>query len=89
MPFSQDMWHRLAQDTKLSPRQKQIMSLLLKGYSDKQIVRELNIGLPTVRTHMTRLFAKAGACDRCELIIHYVKLARVLCSSVKCPLMQE
>jgi DNA-binding NarL/FixJ family response regulator len=89
MPFNENMWHRLAQETKLSPRQKQIVALLFKGYSDKQIAKELDIRLPTVRTHMTRLFAKAGVCDRCELLIYFFKLGRALCSSVPCPLMQQ
>jgi DNA-binding NarL/FixJ family response regulator len=89
MPFSKDVLDHLAKQTGLSPRQKQILALLFKGCSDKEIAQELDIRLPTVRTHMTRLFAKCGAGDRCELIIQFFKQARQLCASAKCPLREN
>jgi len=70
----------------LSPRQDQIVALLFKGYGDKQIALELGLSLPTVRTHMTRLFGKIGVSDRCNLLIHFFKLAQTVCDSVDCPL---
>lgn len=86
MPFSKSMWAQLAKETGLSPRQEQIVLLLFKGYSDKQIAHDLGIGMPTVRTHMSRLFTKLDASDRCELLIRFFKESRRLCHSVDCPL---
>jgi DNA-binding NarL/FixJ family response regulator len=86
MPFSNAMCEFLAKEKKLSPRQKQIVSLLFKGCSDKQIAHQLDICVPTVRTHMSRLFAKVGASDRSELLIHFFKDARRMCKCPTCPL---
>ena len=59
----------LMQRLNLAPRQTEIVTHLLVGKADKQIAREMNIAVPTVRTHMSRLFRKFGASDRVELIL--------------------
>ncbi len=51
----------LTKELTLPPRQMEIVRLLLGGLGDKQIASRLGIALPTVRTHMGRLFAKVGA----------------------------
>ncbi|MBN1360477.1 MAG: helix-turn-helix transcriptional regulator [Sedimentisphaerales bacterium] len=53
----------------LSKRQGEIVRCLLRGKSDKQISAVLGISVPTVRTHMSRLFRKFGVNDRVELIL--------------------
>jgi len=53
----------------LSPRQTEVVTHLLSGKADKQIAREMNITVPTVRMHMGRLFREFGAHDRVELIL--------------------
>ena len=63
-------WAQLTQKLELTPRQAEIVQHLLLGKSDKQIARELSISVPTVRTHMGRLFQKLGLRDRVELILH-------------------
>ena len=68
--FSEDEWRALANGLSLSPRQGEIIRLLLKGYSDKQVAMELDIAIPTVRTHLSRLFLKFSLQDRNELILH-------------------
>jgi DNA-binding CsgD family transcriptional regulator len=67
--FKRDEWQRLAQELALSPRQSDVMYLLLTGKSDKQISKEAGIALPTVRTHFGRLFQKFNVQDRSELIL--------------------
>ncbi len=67
--FKKDEWQRLAEELALSPRQSDIMYLLLTGKSDKQISKEAGIALPTVRTHFGRLFQKFNVQDRSELIL--------------------
>jgi DNA-binding NarL/FixJ family response regulator len=86
MPFTDCALDFVAKEVGLSPRQKQIVVLLLKGYADKQIAQELGICLPTVRTHMSRLFAKCNACDRCDLLIHLFMDARRASKCEECPL---
>ena len=67
--FSDREWTRTQQELGLSPRQAQIVRLVLQGNADKQIAQELNISLATVRTHMRRLFEKFDLSDRLELTL--------------------
>ena len=65
--------HDLCQCFGLTQREAQVCSLVLQGYSDKEIARQLSIGFPTVRTHLGHTFSKAGVVSRAELI-HQVSL---------------
>jgi len=67
--FERDEWRQIAEDLTLSPRQSDVLYLLLTGKSDKQISKEAGIALPTVRTHFGRLFQKFNVQDRSELIL--------------------
>jgi DNA-binding NarL/FixJ family response regulator len=44
----------------LSPRQRQMLELIARGYSNKEIARELDLALGTVKVHVTALFLKLG-----------------------------
>jgi DNA-binding NarL/FixJ family response regulator len=67
--FSCSEWLQLKSDLSLSGRQAAVIQQLFLGHSDKQIAKELCIAVPTVRTHLNRLFLRFGAQDRCELMI--------------------
>jgi DNA-binding NarL/FixJ family response regulator len=84
--LSQREWDHLAEQFALPPRQQEIVQLLFRGLGDKQMATKLGIALPTVRTHMGRLFAKLGARDRSEVLLRMFLESRRLCSTVKCPL---
>ena len=45
---------------KVSPREQQILNLLVQGCSNKEIGGQLNIGLHTVKQHLRMLFVRAG-----------------------------
>lgn len=49
-------------------RQREIIGLLAKGKSNKQIADELKIALPTVKNHLSVLFRKFGVQNRVELL---------------------
>jgi len=70
--FSESEWSILLDELSLSPRQREVTQHLFSGLSDKQIARELKIAIPTVRTHLTRLFSRFDVHDRNELILHVV-----------------
>jgi len=38
------------------------------GASNKQLALELNVGLPTIKTHLINLFRKTGVTSRTELV---------------------
>lgn len=51
----------------LTPRERQVLELLVAGLSNQQIADELHIGLTTVKTHVGSLYAKSGASSRVQL----------------------
>lgn len=54
--------------TGLTPKERQIALLLRQGASNKQLAQELEIGLPTIKTHLINLFRKTGVSSRTELV---------------------
>lgn len=52
----------------LTPRERQIALLLRDGASNKELARALELGLPTVKTHLLNLFRKQGVSNRTELV---------------------
>ena len=83
--FTPQAWNELKQDLSLSRRQADVVEQLLQGRSDKQIARELQMSVPTVRTHLCRLFSRFGVEDRCELIVHVYARSREKCMACVCP----
>jgi DNA-binding NarL/FixJ family response regulator len=76
--FSKGEWNALiaSGSVDLSPRLSEIAYRLTCGYSDRQIGLDLGIKLPTVRTHMGRLFSKLGVQDRQEVALFFFRLHR-------------
>ncbi len=68
--FTDEQWARLTDQLLLPPRQKQVIRLLLDGRSDKQIADEIGLAVPTVRSHLGRIYAKFSVQDRTELVIY-------------------
>jgi DNA-binding NarL/FixJ family response regulator len=56
----------------VSPREQQVLSLLVQGCSNKEIGSRLNISLRTVKQHLRTLFLRAGIREGAKR----VKLAR-------------
>ena len=83
--FSRREWDELRSYFKFSPRQAQIVQGLFSCMSDKQIARELNISVSTVRMHLTHLFMKNQVADRNELVLHIFSHFRQTCRSLGCP----
>ncbi len=51
----------------LTPRERQIATLAARGWRNKEIARELNIGAATVAFHMSNALEKLGIAKRSEL----------------------
>jgi two-component system nitrate/nitrite response regulator NarL len=54
----------------LSPREREIISLIGEGLKNQQIAERLFLSETTVRHHLTSIFSKLGVSDRLELIIY-------------------
>jgi DNA-binding CsgD family transcriptional regulator len=50
-----------------SEREKELIPLILSGMGNQQIADELHISLATVKTHLNKIFKKAGVKSRFEL----------------------
>jgi len=55
--------HSPAQET-LSAREREILTLVARGASNKEIARTLHLSEATVKSHLLHLFAKLGVSDR-------------------------
>ncbi|MGN6751400.1 MAG: response regulator [Intrasporangium sp.] len=53
----------------LTPRETEVLVLIAHGRSNGEIATELYLSEPTVKTHVTRIFAKLGARDRVHAVV--------------------
>ena len=63
---------RLAHEA-LTPRELEVLQGLAKGYSNKEIMDELDISEGTVKLHLSNLRRKLNASDRTQALINGVK----------------
>jgi len=62
-----------ARDTGLTPRELEVVRLIVAGCRDQEIADTLFLSRRTVQTHVTHLFAKLGANTRAEVAAHAVR----------------
>jgi DNA-binding CsgD family transcriptional regulator len=64
----------------LSTREAEVARLVMRGYAEQNIARELCISSHTVRSHLKRTYSKVGARGRCEFLMRvfgtYLSLCR-------------
>jgi DNA-binding NarL/FixJ family response regulator len=59
---------RAAGGEPLSAREREVVELVARGTSNREIARELFISEATVKTHLTHLYAKLGVKDRAAAV---------------------
>lgn len=73
----EDQWTRIAEEIaqeKLSPREIDVLKLLMDGDSNKQVARKLNIAEPTVKCHVKSILRKLNARNRFEAAMWAMKM---------------
>jgi DNA-binding NarL/FixJ family response regulator len=58
-----------AQPFGLTPREREVLSLVVEGCGNKEIARRLAVSEETIKHHLTRMFDKVGAANRLELAL--------------------
>lgn len=56
-------------DASLSPREREVLQLLVQGKSNKEIAKQLGIAEATVKCHFRVIFMRMGVTDRTQAIV--------------------
>lgn len=59
-------------DSLLTPREEQVVALVVEGLSNRPIAIELNLSEHTVKKYLFRIFEKLGISSRVELVLYAV-----------------
>jgi len=57
----------------LTVRERQLISLMVRGLSNKELAHALQVGVGTVKVYLSRVFKKVGVRDRYELALYALK----------------
>jgi DNA-binding NarL/FixJ family response regulator len=68
---------RAGEQTLLSPRETEVLTLVARGLANKQIARELVVTESTVKTHMSGIFQKLGLVSRTQLALYAARTGLV------------
>lgn len=72
-------WEHEGQDwmRTLTPREREVMDLLVEGRANKVIADRLGISIRTVEVHRARVLSKLGVRNAVELVwmVHYQRLS--------------
>ncbi|HZR48747.1 MAG TPA: response regulator transcription factor [Streptosporangiaceae bacterium] len=55
--------------SELTPREKEVLTLIAGGLSNEEIARKIYVSQSTVKTHAARTMMKLGARDRAQLVV--------------------
>jgi DNA-binding NarL/FixJ family response regulator len=53
-------------EVELTPREREVLLLVIQGHANKQIARRMGISEKTVKGHLTNLFQRIGVADRTQ-----------------------
>jgi DNA-binding CsgD family transcriptional regulator len=55
----------------ITPREKQVLDLIIDGNANRAIATSMGISLDTVKSHLSHLFKKAGCDSRLQLAMKF------------------
>ena len=64
-------------DLLLSPREKQVLDLLVDGLSVAAIARSMHLSQSTTKTYTSRLYDKLGAANRAQALVTAIRLGLI------------
>jgi len=84
LPLSSGHWQAVIDAMQLSPQEARVVELVLRGACEKQVSSQLGIGIPTIRTYLTRIAAKTGTHGRMELALHVLGVSHQVVADGRC-----
>ncbi|MGA2254568.1 MAG: helix-turn-helix transcriptional regulator [Thermoguttaceae bacterium] len=75
LPLEDGHWQAVVRAMRLSPQQAKIAELVLRGMCDKQIAAAMGIKEPTIRTYLSRIFARTRTGGRMELAMRVLEVS--------------
>ncbi|MGW0394679.1 response regulator [Streptomyces sp. NPDC003042] len=69
----------------LTPREREVLTLMGHGLSNAELARELTLSEATVKTHVARIFAKVALRDRAQAVVLAYETGLVTPGSVSRP----
>ena len=66
---------QVRENVDLTPREREVLELLARGYLYKEIADSLQISIPTVNTHIRRIYEKLHVQSRGRAVAKYVQLS--------------
>jgi DNA-binding NarL/FixJ family response regulator len=60
----------------LTPRERDVLELIGRGYSNKRIAQELGSAEKTVKNHVSHVLAKLGVADRTQAALYASRVSR-------------
>lgn len=70
---SSSNWSSYPAVSRLTVREKQVLSFIASGYTSKAISDVLNIGMHTVKTHIYNIYKKINATNRLQATLWAIK----------------
>ncbi len=73
--FQQNAHPSVAGSADLSPREKEVLNLLARGYLYKEIAESLSISTPTVNTYIRRIYEKLHVRSRSQAVAKFTHIS--------------
>ncbi len=75
-----EQWHVVARTFRLSGREMEVATLVLRDMKENEIAERLKISPHTVHTYLERLFRKVSVASRTQLVIRVLSV--ILCGEL-------
>lgn len=58
----------------LSKREKEVVELVMDGFSNKEIALRLNVSRHTISTYLRSVYKKFGVCNRTQAVLRFLEI---------------